>query len=78
MTEKTKTEIQIFMQNVAWLRKKNGLTKKEMAEILGISVFSLNKIEKGVFPPRVSVEVVFRIYDRFRVNPVGQFAELLK
>ena len=76
MTEETTREVQIFMQNVTWIRKKNGLSKKEMAEILGISVFSLNKIENGILPPKASVEIIFRIYDRFGVNPVSQFAKL--
>ena len=40
------TDAEIFMFNVKWLREKHGLSKKEMAKILGISVGTLNKIEK--------------------------------
>ena len=78
MRKETDRELKIFMKNVAWLRKTNGLTKREMAEILGISVYSLNKIEKGVFPPRTRVDIVVAIHRRFGIGPSEMVAELLK
>ncbi len=75
MREDTKKELQTFSYNVAWLRKKNGLTKKKMAQILGIGVVSLNKIERGEVPPRTSVEILFKIYNYFNIRPSELIAE---
>ena len=44
-------EIEYFCHNIAFLRKSHGLSKKEMAKILGIGIWSLNKIERGELPP---------------------------
>ncbi len=77
MEEKLKfTDAEIFMFNVTRLRKRHGLTKKEMAKTLGISVGTLNKIEKGELPPRMSVEIVFNIYQHFGIHPKNQFVKL--
>lgn len=48
-------EIDIFLKNISYLRKHNKLSKRKMAEILGIGVKSLNKIENGELPPRIGV-----------------------
>ncbi len=70
------TDAEIFMFNVVWLRKEYGLSKKKMAKILGISAGTLNKIEKGELPPRLSVEIVFNIYNYFGILPKNQFVKL--
>ena len=70
--EKLRQERQILCQNILLLRKIHGLTKKRMSHILGISVCSLNKIELGKLPPRLSVSVVFRIYEYFGFSPFSQ------
>ena len=63
-----KEEITAFMENVAFLRRQNKLTKKKMCEILGIGILSLNKIEKGQLPKRITVEVIFKIKKYFGIN----------
>lgn len=62
-------EIQNLMSNLVWLRKTAGLTKKQMADVLGIGVGSLNKIEKGIYPPRLKVDVLFAVWYRFGIYP---------
>ncbi len=62
-------EFQNLMSNLIWLRKNAGLTKKQMAEILGIGTGSLNKIENGIYPPRLKVDVLFAVWYRFGVYP---------
>ena len=59
--------IDIFLYNVAWLRKHYGLSKKEMARKMGIGVGSLNKIEKGELPPGLKIDVLFNIYKEFGI-----------
>ena len=66
-----------FAHNVAWLRKKNGLSKKEMARLLKIGLWSLNKLESGILPPKMSFEVVYRIYDNFGITPEAMIAKRL-
>ena len=57
-----------FIQNVIDLRKEHGLSKKEMASIMHISVSSLSKIEKGEIPRRTMLEVVFYMSDYFDIS----------
>lgn len=57
------------MHNVKWLRSHYGLSKKDMAEILGIGVTNLNQIEKGIYPKRLSTEIIARIYYSFGIFP---------
>ena len=47
------TEYMIFMKNVVWLRKHHKLSKK--------------KIENGVFPERLCVNVYFNMGRYFRI-----------
>ena len=40
-----------------------------MSELLGIGIKSLNKIEKGEVPPRLSANVIFNIWRYFHIRP---------
>jgi len=61
--------------NILYLRKRNKITKKEMAKILGIGITTLNKIEKGILPPKLSVEILFKIQDCFGIPLSLQISE---
>ncbi len=54
--------------NIAWLRKKNGLTKKQMALLLGISVKSLSKIERGEICRKLNMNTIFDVMCIFDVS----------
>lgn len=71
-------QIQILCENIAFLRKENHLSKKEMATILNIGVQSLTKLENGELPPRLRVDIIFHIYDRFGILPQALVSQLLK
>lgn len=58
-----------FMHNFAYLRRKFGISKRKMAELLKIGVDSINKLECGELPPRLSTEVIFRIEKCFGIEP---------
>ena len=62
-------ELQNLLHNLCWLRKHFGYFKKEMAEILGISVWSFNKIERGEMPPKLRINVLFTVYRHFGITP---------
>ena len=76
--EHNKTEFEIFTHNVAWLRKHYSISKKQMAEILGIGIGSLNKIEQGQIPPRLRVDIIFAVYKHFGIHPSAQFSQWLQ
>ena len=59
--------IDILLHNIVWLRKQYGLSKKEMAKKLEISVWMLNKIEKGELPVSLKIDILFCIYREFGV-----------
>ena len=61
-----------FVHNVTWLRESNGLSKKEMASILKIGMKTLERIENGELPKRLSVNIFFRIWKHFGIHPVKQ------
>lgn len=73
-----KLELNIFCQNVRILRENNNLSKKEMAEKLGISTKSLNKIESGVVPKRLSCDILAYIYLNFGVDVIEIFTPIEK
>ncbi|MBQ8765509.1 MAG: helix-turn-helix transcriptional regulator, partial [Clostridia bacterium] len=54
----SKTYWKIFVCNLIKLRKNNKLSKREMAEICGITVKMLDEIEKGNLPEELSVEII--------------------
>ena len=63
-------EIQILLKEISDLRKNHNLSKKEMSKKLGISIYMINEIERGVLPPQLTVDVLFRIHEHFNINPV--------
>ena len=60
---------EIMAHNLCWLRKKYGYSQKTMAQLLGIGVGSLRKLEHGVIPPRLTVEFLEPLYYRFQITP---------
>ncbi len=73
MTEYLEEEVNNLLYNIKWLRLRHGLTEEQMAEILGIGVGSLRKIEKGELPPRLSVNIVFEVQNYFALKPKDLF-----
>lgn len=62
-------QLQIFTQNIKLLRKNIPLNQSQMAELLHISVYSLRKLEKGIVPKKLSVEVALNLISIFKINP---------
>ncbi len=66
-----------FVHNVIWLRESNGLSKREMASILGIGVKTLDRIENGELPKLLSVNIFFHIWKYFGIHPTNQLGNRL-
>ena len=69
-------EEKILGYNVSFLRKKHRLSKKALAKRIGIGVKSLSTLERGVIPPRMSINAVFRLCKVFHVLPRALFSVL--
>ena len=54
-----------FRTNICYLRKRHGLTKKEMAKILGISMGTYRKIEQ--------MEPYVRLHDKMLIRVARYF-----
>ena len=69
MTDESRKQLLNFCENIIFLRKELGYTKKEMAKKLSISVKSLSEIERLRVPPRLSCEILFIIKIKFGIDP---------
>ncbi len=63
-------EIQLknLAYNIKTLRKQRNMSKKKTAQLLGISVTTLTKLENGHIPPLLRVDVLFNAQDSLGVN----------
>jgi len=71
-----KSDVQILCQNIKYLRREHELSKGEMAHILGVGIRTLNDIERGILPPRISCEMLFRIQHHFGISPGQLFTPI--
>ena len=69
--------LEMFSHNITLLRAHYGYSQKYMAQLLGIGVGSLRKIEKGIIPPRLKVDVVFAVQNHFLICPNALFSDEL-
>lgn len=70
--------VENFCKNVKLLREREGLTKKEMAKICGIGIASLEKLERGIMPKRLSVGILFALAQYCGIENPGSLSEPLK
>lgn len=61
-------------RQLRFLRKKHGLSQKELADTLQIGLSSLRLLERGILPSRLSCEVLFDLSDHFRI-PMSRLFE---
>ena len=73
-TDKYQEICQNIAHNLVILRKRHGLSQRAMAQILGISPYSLRVMEKGERLPNVYVDLLFKLVKAFHVN-VDDFFE---
>ena len=71
-------ELKGLCKNICYLRKKNGLTQREMAERLNISLYSLRMIERGIIPKNLSCEILYYLQLHFFLDIADLFMPLEK
>ncbi|MBQ8935361.1 MAG: helix-turn-helix transcriptional regulator [Oscillospiraceae bacterium] len=64
-----------LLHNIAWLRREFGISKSEMAKLLGIGVGSITKIEQGELPPRMGAHVLLNVREHFGFHPCELLGE---
>jgi len=68
MSEQTDCWKAIFCRNIAFLRKKHSLTQKQMAQIMGTSVYSVRLLEQGFLPKQLPYTVFYPLCDYFGLS----------
>ena len=58
----------ILCENIKALRIKNNLSKKEMAQKIGIGIKSLTAIESGILPRSVNATTLYKIHKEFGIS----------
>ena len=77
INKSSRDEVRNLLHNIRWLRAEHGISKKEMAKLLGVGGDTLNRIERGEFPPRLRANVVLRIQKYFGISPQEQLTRKL-
>lgn len=67
-----------FCSNIRYLRKKNGLTQKQMAQKLHISENYIRKLEKGQIPYRLGIDAIWHTHIAFGVPVQDVLGSLLE
>ncbi len=62
-------QLLILCDNIRLLRERAGLSQREMAKRLGVSIRSISMLEKGSVPKRLSCEILFKLHLKFGINP---------
>lgn len=74
--QESERDTENFLYNIKWLRSHYGFSKRKMANMLGIGVTTLNKIEQGIFPPRLTTSILFHIQKIFGIHPKYMFEKI--
>ncbi|MBE6999750.1 MAG: helix-turn-helix domain-containing protein [Clostridia bacterium] len=70
MEDENRLQLENLICNIVFLRKHFGISRKRMAKLLGIGVTTLQKLEQGILPPRLGVDIFFHIQRNFGIAPV--------
>lgn len=73
--EENKAELDRFIGNIMRLRRENGLSEHEMAEIMGVDDAVLSIIEQGELPDELGADVILRLAAYFGVKPSQLFKQ---
>lgn len=70
-------ELDNLIHNINRLRIHNKLSKKKMADIMGVSLKTINKIEKGEFPQRLGANNIYNICVYFKMSASELFEKTI-
>ena len=67
-----------FSQNLSNIRTYYGLSKARMARLLGIGIGTLNQLEQGKIPPRLTIDILFLLQKQFHISPTQMLSGILE
>ena len=76
MRMNTDNELRVFAENVAYLRKKHGYSRRKMAQLLNTSSYTIAQLESGTVPRRLGASFLLRITDVFGIRPEAMLKPL--
>ena len=62
-----------FGDNLFLLRKVHRLSQKEMAQIMGVSVYCVRKAEQGIFAQSLTAQALVNLSRHFHIRPSSFF-----
>lgn len=68
--------ITAFCDNIHYLRKTHSLTQKQMAQIMGTSVYSVRLLEQGIMPKQLPYTVFYPLCDYFNLSADAFFVPM--
>ena len=71
-------ESDYFCRNVQYLRKTHQYSQHKMAEIMGISVKSLRKVENGSIPRCITARTVYLLCWHFQISSDSVVFQILE
>ena len=71
-----KYEIEAFCANVIKMQKKVGLTRREMATVMGIGMKSYEMLEQGRLSRRIGFSTLVRLAEYFGVSCDEWFTDI--
>ena len=69
MTDSPKNDLQVFCDNIVYLRKKHQISVTTMARRLHITPKTLKTIESGEMPKCVTIKILLYICEMYRYRP---------
>ena len=60
-----------FSANIQYLRKKHGLSRKKLAELIQINPYSLRMLEQGVCPCCIHIDALLRLCKALQVPDIS-------
>lgn len=63
-----------FRKNLIILRKIHGLTQKQMAQLMGCSLYCVRKAEQGIFAQTLYIDSIDNLCRSFHLTPSALFS----
>ncbi|MGM9608231.1 MAG: helix-turn-helix domain-containing protein [Oscillospiraceae bacterium] len=65
-----------FCANIRYLRRRYRLSKKKMAQIMGVGVNTVTALENNIVPPRLGSSVLIRAGEYFHIRTCELFCPM--
>lgn len=85
MTESEKRSAKVIGENIAFHRKKRGLTQKQLADMIGVNRMTIARYEQGLYSPKsaqvesiaeaLDVSPLFLTYDAETLSVLIDYAQ---